>query len=779
MTLLLLAPLHRRRHSALRLGIVLLFLADGVAARAQSSAGAALEGPPPPTFPAVVARDGQGRVTLRTSSLPSPLTFDGRLNEPFYRDVPSFGDFIQQEPREGQGASEKTEVWVFYDRDNLYVSARLWESEAGHRVATEMRRDANSVYTDDHFGVSFDGFYDRRNGYGFAVNSLGGLLDWSINNEQPNNSWNGVWDVRTGEFEHGWTLEIRFPFRSFRFAEGGSVWGLNLRRMVRWKNELSYLVPVLSSWGRPAMSRMSVAATLTGLEVPGKGRNVDVKPYALGSVLTDRKAATPYTDRPDGNLGLDVKWGIRQTLIADLTVNTDFAQVEDDEQQVNLTRFSIQFPEKRDFFLEGADTFNFGSGSSGTGGTGGGGGVQGSGQNSSTAPLVFYSRRVGLNNGLKIPIEVGGRLIGRAGPWRVGALNIQTAESTDARTPSSNFSVIRASRDVLRRSRVGAIVTRRAPMASAALGAAGPDNLGYGVDANINPSSEVSILGYLAKTRSSGKSGNDQSYRGRLDWNNDRYGVQVEHLAVEPNFNPEVGFLRRASFRRSFGQARFSPRPRWRGVRKVIYIASVDYITDMKNRPESKEIQGTYEMNLDNSDTWSVEATKNYERLNNAFEVGKNVFVPVGEYAFKQVRGTYSMGTQRPLSGSISAARGSFYDGTLSEVTWRGRVEVSKQLYAEPVLSWNRVETPAGTADSNLVSARGTYSISPRMFVSALAQYATRTDTIALNARFRWEYLPGSELFVVYSDGRTTLNSGFPSVENRSFVVKATRLMRW
>ena len=749
-----------------------------------SAAGAAADdpailGPPPPTFPDMIARDGQGRVTVRATRVSSPLVFDGVLEEPFYRDVPAFGDFIQQEPHEGQPATDKSDVWIFYDRDYLYVCARLWESESGHRVSTEMRRDANNLYTDDHFGVSFDGFYDRRNGYGFAVNALGGMLDWSINNEQPNNSWNGVWDVRTANFDHGWSLEIRFPFRSFRFQEGGHIWGLNLRRMVRYKNEVAFLAPVLASWGRPGMSKMSVAATVVGLEVPGKGKNIDVKPYALGSMLTDKKATRPYTNDPDGNAGFDVKWGIKQTLVADLTVNTDFAQVEDDEQQINLTRFSLQFPEKRDFFLEGADTFNFGSGQSGAGGTGGGGGVQGGGQNTSTAPLVFYSRRIGLNNGLEVPIRAGGRLIGRSGPWRVGALNIQTAESVDAKAAGTNFSVVRVSRDIFRRSRVGAIATRRDPVAVAAAGSGGPDNLAYGLDTTLNPTNEVSILGYVAKTTSPGKTTDDMSYRSRFDWNADRYGLQAEHLAVQPNFNPEVGFVRRASFRRSFGQARYSPRPGWRGIRKLFYIGSLDYITDIENRPESKEIQGTYQMELENSDTWTVEVTQNYERLVNRFEVGKNVFIPIGEYTFNSVRGTYTLGTQRAVSGSITAGRGGFYDGTLSELTWRGRVGFSRQFYVEPTLSWNRVDVAGGKADNNLVSSRATYTISPRMFASALVQYASRTDSMTLNARFRWEYLPGSELFVVYSDGRTTINDGFPAIDNASFVVKITRLFRW
>ena len=542
---------------------------------------------------------------------------------------------------------------------------------------------------------------------------------------------------------------------------------------------MSFLVPVLASWGRPALSKMSIAAAVGGMEVPEKLRNIDVKPFALGSVLTDRKAAPPVANEPDANLGFDVKWGIRQTLVADFTVNTDFAQVEDDEQQVNLTRFSLQFPEKRDFFLEGADTFNFGGGSFGPGGTGGGGGVQGSGQNTSTAPLLFYSRRIGLDNGVEVPIRAGGRLIGRTGPWRFGALNIQTAESADARAASTNFSVLRVNRDILRRSRVGMLVSRRDPMATTRPGSSSRQNFAYGVDTTLNPTDQITIVGYAARTRSPGKDGRDTSYRGRIDWNADRYGVQAEHLTVEPNFNPEVGFLRRSAFRRSYGQSRFSPRPQWRGIRKVYYIGSVDYITDTNNRPESKEIQGTYQMELNNSDIWSVDVSRNFERLTNQFEVGKQVFVSAGEYEFTQVRATYTLGPQRRVSGGVTAGYSGFYSGTLSELTWRGRVELARRVYVEPTLSWNRVDVPWGTSDTNLVSTRATYTISPRMFVSTLAQYQSRTDSVSTNARFRWEYQPGSELFVVYSDGRTTLNSGFPETENRSFVVKMTRLFRW
>jgi hypothetical protein len=249
---------------------------------------------------------------------------------------------------------------------------------------------------------------------------------------------------------------------------------------------------------------------------------------------------------------------------------------------------------------------------------------------------------------------------------------------------------------------------------------------------------------------------------------------------VGADFNPEVGFLRRTAFKRSYGQARYSPRPNWHGVRKLFFIGSVDYITDTEFRPESKEVQGNFQFELDNSDTFSIDVSRNYERLSNRFEVGKNLFVPTGEYEMTQSHATYTFGQQRPVSGSLTLARSGFYDGTLTEATWSGRVELSKVFYLEPTLSWNRVDVPQGKANSNLYSSRATYTLSTRMFVSALVQYQSRSDSVTANARFRWEYLPGSELFIVYSDGRTTLDSrGFPDLQNRSFVVKVTRLLRW
>ncbi|MEW6322639.1 MAG: hypothetical protein AB1635_16325, partial [Acidobacteriota bacterium] len=401
----------------------------------------------------------------------------------------------------------------------------------------------------------------------------------------------------------------------------------------------------------------------------------------------------------------------------------------------------------------------------------GGGGRRGG---SNDTPVLFYSRRIGLESGRVVPILGGARMLGRVGAWQVGALSMQTDDVPAAGIRSTNFSVLRVNRDLLRRSRIGFLTTRRDA------GAVSGDTVG--ADAQFGLTNDLTVLGYVAATRSSARPDADDelSYRARMDWNADRYGFQAEHLYVGEDFNPEMGFLRRSAFRRSMAEGRFSPRPAGSSViRKWDFEGSYDRFTSVSGRLESEETQGTVRMELQNGDMWNVEVTRAFEAIDARFEVARAVFVPVGEYAFSTVKGTYILGPQRRVNGSITAGRGGFYDGTLTELTWRGRVDVTSQFYVEPQLSWNKVEVPWGAADTNLVSTRWTYTISPRMFASALIQYQSRTASVSTNARLRWEYQPGSELFIVYSDGRTTLSRGIPDVENRSFVVKITKLFRW
>ena len=733
--------------------------------------GAAIDGPPSPVPPSVVARDASGRATIRAIPLTAAMTLDGRLDERLYQDTAPVGDFIQQEPQEGAPATERTDVWVAYDKEALYVGARLSESDPSKRVTSDMRRDSNNLYNNDHFAIVLDTFYDRRNGYIFSANSQGGFTDGQIVNENVENDWNTIWNVKTANFDGGWTIEFRIPFRSLRFKPDGGLWGINFRRMARARNEVSHLTPIPSSYGRRGMTRISSAGTLAGIKTPKGGLNLDIKPFALGSTITNHAARPPILNHGNREFGADAKWGVTQSLVADFTYNTDFAQVEDDEQQVNLTRFSLFFPEKRDFFLDGQRLFAFG-----------GAMTRAPGPNSNTnnnitgasndTPILFFSRQIGLQDGVAVPIIGGGRLLGRAGLFQVGALAMRT---DDGPSLTTDFSVLRINRDILRRSRVGALATSRA---AGGRGSAA-NSYTYGADANMVFRDNLEVNAYVAKTDTPGRPGRDTSYKARAEWNADGLGVTAEHLFLDDNFNPEVGFLRRSAFRRSLGILRYSPRPKhWRGVRKLYYEASFDNYTSPAGSLQSREGQGAFKIERNNGDFLQIDASRTSEVLLREFPAAKGVTVPVGGYDFQQFGATYSLGPQRKISGSATVKHGSFYDGTLDELTWKGRVEFSPQFYAEPTISWNRIDTPRGRGNNNLVSNRLTYTLSSRMFVSALVQYQSKVDTVATNARFRWEYQPGSELFVVYSDGRTTLSRGFPEVENRSVVVKLTRLWR-
>ena len=312
---------------------------------------AAIDGPPAPAAPAVMNRDEAGRTTVRAIRLATGIRLDGVLDEEVYRSVPPITDFLQQVPVEGAAASERTEAWIMFDETNVYVSARIHDSAPESEwVANEMRRDTNQLRQNDTFTVFFDTFYDRRNGFNFYTNPLGARADQQFTNEgNPNSDWNPVWDVRTGRFDGGWTAEMEIPFKTLRYRSGGAqLWGVQMRRSVRRKNEWTYLtrIPISAGGGRGAAGifRVSAAATLVGLEPPAASRLVEIKPYAIGGLTTDRHSIPIQENDGSGAFGADVKMGITRNLTADFTYNTDFAQVEVDEQQVNLTRFSLFFP---------------------------------------------------------------------------------------------------------------------------------------------------------------------------------------------------------------------------------------------------------------------------------------------------------------------------------------------------------------------------------------------------------------------------------------------------
>ena len=775
--------------------------AESVSGRAQLAAGTpapvadgtgfdpdvAIDGPPPPVAPAVITRDG-GQATMRAIRLLAGIEVDGRLDEPVYETVAPVSDFIQQLPDEGALATERTDAWVMFDDENFYVAGRCWDSApASEWVATEMRRDAFNMLNNDLFGFLIDTFYDRRNALLFYANPLGGFVDQALTNEgNPNRDWNPVWDVKTGRFDGGWTIEMVVPFKSLRYRPArDQVWGIQLRRTVMRKNEWAYLtlIPISAAGfgGRGGVFRVSAAGTLVGLEAPPAGIHLEVKPYAIGGLTPAGVEAgaggTPESRfERDGKAGVDLKYGITQNLTADFTYNTDFAQVEVDEQQVNLTRFNLFFPEKREFFLEGRGIFNFARGSFRTARSLRRGSVLGGGD----APTMFYSRRIGLQGGQAVPILGGGRLTGKVGAFDVGALNIQTGNEAVSGALDTNFTVLRVKRDMLRRSSIGGIVTNR----SLSLSGDG-SNQAYGADAVFSFFDSVNLLGYYAKTSTTGVSGRDSSYQARFDYGADRYGLEVDHLLVEGNFRPEVGFLRRRNFRRTSLSGRFSPRPRSiESVRQFVFEASHDYfVTADTGFLETRQNQVAFQTELENSDQFGVRLSDSYELLQMPFfPSGGDVAIPAGGYGFADVRLTYALGPQRLLNGRVEVATGGYFDGEITSVDLsRGRIDLSSRLSVEPSMSFNWIDLPGGSFRTDLARARVNYTFSPRMFFSGLLQYNSANRTLGTNLRLRWEYSPGSELFVVYTEEQDTdplRPDRYDGLRDRGFVIKITRLFR-
>ena len=596
---------------------------------------------------------------------------------------------------------------------------------------------------------------------------MGELRDALVTDEtNQNNDWNGVWDARTAMFDGGWAVEVVIPFKTLRYQAGpNQVWGVNMRRILQYQNEWSFLAPIPAFlMGQGSIRAVSFAGTMVGLEVPPPGLNLEIKPYGITDLRTDRNASSAFTNEASGDYGVDVKYGITKSLTLDLTYNTDFAQVEDDQQQINLTRFNLFFPEKREFFLEGRDIFAFGR-ATGRGNT----------------PVLFFSRQIGLESGQSVPIVGGARMTGKTGPYSVGLLNIQSDDDVAADARATNFSVVRVKRDILRRSVIGAIYTRRQET--------GPDGAEpgetFGVDALYSSSRSLYLNGYYAKTQTPGLSGDDTSHLARLDYNADRYGLQLEQLGVEANFIPQIGFLRRTDFLRRFALVRFSPRPartRMPAVRRFIYQGSVEYLENGQGRRDWQEIAGRFGIELQSSDQLNVEYTRDYEFIPQEFAIAPGIIVPVGGYDYENGSVSYRLGTQHTFSGTVAYEYGSLYGGTRQ--TFRlssGRLAVPPHLTFEPTVSTNWVRLPQGRFTSTVVGNRTTLTVTPRMFISALLQYNSRSRSLSTNARLRWEYTPGSELFVVYSESRDTQpESGhFSELQNRAFIIKLTRLLRF
>ena len=728
-----------------------------------SQTSASIEGQRVPELPATISRGADGNILVRAVRLDSPLELDGALDEEIYRTILPGENFIQQYPWNGDPATEDTQVWVFFDSDNVYFALRAFDSQPDRMVANEMRRDNRNIWQNDNVIVLLDTFLDRRSAFFFQTNPLGGVRDALVLNESTTNyDWNTVWDVKSRRTDDGWTVEMAIPFKSLRYAPGSEqVWGFNVMRVARSINEQSLLSPVPDNSGQGM--RMASAATLVGIEAPAGSRNIELRPYAISDLTTNVPAGT--SNEVDADFGIDAKYGVTSSMTFDLTYNTDFAQVEIDEQQVNLTRFGLFLPEKREFFLEGQGVFDF---------AGSGGGRRFRGE-SSLVPQVFFSRRIGLNEGTPVPIQLGGRLMGRAGPLSVGLLNIQTENAPVANAEATNFSVVRIKSDVLRRSSVGAIVTNRDPSLTGE-----PSNRVFGADANMLFYDNLQINAFYARSSEADTGGDPASYRAQVNYDSDRYGLQGELMKVGDAFNPEVGFLLRDDFRRMLASARFSPRPTSnRYIRKLTWEVSFDRFVNGADVLETRQEKGNFGIEFNSSDQLTLDVTRNLEFLDEPFEVADDVVVPEGRYRFYDATLGLQLGPQRKVSGMLTLNRGGFFNGDRTGIGYNGRVELSPQFALEPRVSFDWISLPSAKTRVTLLGVRPTLAITPRMYVGALVQYNSSTEALETNFRWRWEFEPGSDLFVVYTDGRDTTGRGFSRLVSRGLAIKFTRFFRF
>jgi hypothetical protein len=700
---------------------------------------------------------------------------DGRVEDTEWATASPFSTFIQQEPDDGQPASERTEIRFLLDRQNLYIGVINFDSEPDHLVVTESRRDADLDDTDS-IQILLDTFDDGQNAFVFGTNPFGIEYDGQVMAEGQtgqtggggggrggfNVNWDADWTVRTTRTERGWEAEFAIPLKTLRYDAGQNrTWGVNVLRNIRRKNEQVFLSPVPRGYN---LHRVSVAGKLHGLELPAR-RDLRLLPYVSGKVNDDRALPSDTVTR-SGDVGLDVKWGVRADLTLDLTVNTDFAQVEADEQQVNLTRFPLFFPEKRAFFLENAQLFQLGQP-----------------QNVD----LFFSRRIGLSaTGEPIDIVAGGRLSGKLGGFNVGLLNMQTDAAVDERSeqtlaPANNFTVLRIQREI-GRSNFGAMFVGRQGVGSRA--ADDDYNRAYGLDLGWQATTNGRVSAFLARTDSPrSKGGSDYSARAAYTYTNPLWGASGGYTQVGERFNPEVGFLRRRAYRLLEGRYSLSHQPtQWPWIRRIQPHTSFSVYTSLQNQLESSQGHWHFfDITTRPGARFGYLFETGQDRPRAPFTIyqdvaGRRVEIPAGEYAW--TRGVFEGHTNpsAPLSASLLHRVGSYYDGDYHGWQLTVGLRAGARLLSE--IGWNRddVTLPGGRFRNDLVPVKVSYAFTSLASLQGLIQYNKQASTLSSNIRLALLDRSGTGFFLVYNDRRDTSPFTAEELLGRSFVVKYTRL---
>jgi hypothetical protein len=681
-------------------------------------------------------------------------TIDGALDERVWQDAAPLTSFVQAEPFEGQPASEHTEVRILFDDEAIYVGVVLHDRDPSLIVTTDTRRDAE-LDEMDSFVMILDTFRDRQNGFVFGTNAAGIQYDAQVRDQgEEEESWDGSWDVRTSTNVANWVAEFRIPLRTLRYGPAPQTWGVNFFRNIQRTRERAYWSALPREH---ELSRLSSAGELRGLELQTP-RNFKLLPYVVGAA---NREFTPGA-RTDGDydIGFDAKFGITPSSNLDVTVHTDFAQVEVDTQQINLTRFNLRFPEKRPFFLENSGLFTVGK---------------------EEEIDLFFSRRIGLDeNGLLVPIDAGARFTGKVNGVNVGVLNMQTDSSTPLRAgqvgtdPGNNFSVLRVSRELRNRSGIGAMFVNRS--ATGDLARAGDWNRTYGIDARLGLGETFTMAGFGARTETPGLTGRDFAYNVDSEYDDGTHRAGFEYGRTGEAFNPEVGFLEKeGGYRRVFFRYHETMRQRtirdwgFREWQPHIQYTRYDYLDGGLNAAE---------LHLDNHWDWEngnridTALQGSWEGFREPFEIYPGVIVPVGEHGGLRYRMNAFTDRRKWLSAQLRWDVGTFLTGTQNSPNLNVLIRHGGRFTVDTNWTYRSISLPEGAFHTNLGNMRVTYNFTPSVFIQSLVQYNDRTDRWSANLRFHLLETAGTGLFVVYNN--TESLEGLGPI-NRAFIVKYVR----
>lgn len=703
---------------------------------------------------------------------------DGLLDEPAWGEAPAADAFRQREPQEGAPATEITEVRVLYNATTLYVGVTARDAEPAGIIARILQRDRvmevdqftnlPQFAGDDAVAILLDPFHDHRNAVILATNPNGAEFDALLTDEgrEFNVDWRGIWEVVARRTPDGWSAEFAIPFRSLRYPLAGEgPWGFNVYRIIRRKNEEA----LWSAWtrGSGGFHRVSRAGHLEGLhDLPRTTANIEVKPYLLSGATQERGTAGVDME-PDFEAGIDAKYELRPGLLLDLTLNTDFAQVEIDDEQVNLTRFDLFFPEKREFFLENAGIFEFGW----------------RGTFEPPPFLLFFSRRIGIADGGAVPVLGGARLTGRVGGQTVGLLNIVTDDVTldnGTSEPRTNFAAARVKRDIGGASYVGAIATDRRSRDAW--------NTAGGFDFSLWLSRSTNLQGFAARTATSAAGGEAVAYRLGIEHNADLFGFSFGHLFIGPDATADLGFITRTDIRRTDAFGRLTPRPEMLGLRKLDLFLFGQLITRADGVAQDWQLGPALSPEWESGENVTFFGLRGFTRLDEGFSIresddpDEDVFVPAGDYEWWQAGWFANTSGNRPLVLSSNALLQWTYDGHVHSIGGIASLNPNANLALALGYTKSFVTVPDGSFDADIGSLRLSYAVSTRLVANALAQYNSLEKNFSVNVRINFIHRPGSDLFVVFNEQRDWNGrfggSAVWGLDNRAAVVKLTYLAR-